>query len=164
MGDPINNLMYASIADTARQYGNDEVADAAIRGLDADSFLGMDAERPFAVRVATMSTICKARWGRLYKQDDFLSARIPKYEGPILASAPHPEVLVTYANGRDDQLCLTIEPTAGAGRFPLAFARLRPNTEYLIESSGATFTTTDEGTGEVELALAGRITTIVRPA
>ncbi len=164
MGGHTNAPGYAAIADTARQYGNDEVADAAIRGLDGDNFLGLDAERPFSARLSTLTTICKARWGRLYKQDDFLSARIPKYEGPILASAPHPEVLVTYANGRDDQLCLTIEPTAGGGSFPLTFERLRPGTEYVIESDGTKFTTSGDGSGGADIVLTSRITTIVRPA
>jgi Linalool dehydratase/isomerase len=159
-----NAQIYAGVADTARQYGNDELADAAIRGLDADNFLGMDAERPFRSRLSTLATICKARWGRLYKQDDFLSARIPKYEGPILASAPYPDVLVTYANGRDDQLCLTLEPVNGAGAFPLTFERLRPDARYVIESNGAAFTTSAEGTGTATIDLNGRITTIVRPA
>jgi hypothetical protein len=159
-----NAQVYAGLGETARQYGYDEVADAAIRGLDADNFLGMDAPRPYNARLSTLTSACRARWGRLYKQDDFLGARIPRYEGPILASAPHPEVLVTYANGRDDQLCLTLEPTAGPGSFPLTFERLRPATRYVVESSGAVFTTSDEGTGSATIDLSGRVTTIVRPA
>ncbi|MCC7364083.1 MAG: hypothetical protein IT303_06895 [Dehalococcoidia bacterium] len=163
MGGHTNVPAYASIADSARQYGYDDVADAAIRGLDADSFLGKDAPRPYNCRLSFVTTACRARWGRLYKGDDFLTARIPKYEGPILASAPHPEVLVTYANGRDGELCLTLEPTVAPGSFPLAFERLRPNTAYVIESNGATFTTSDTGAGEASIDLAGRVTTIVRP-
>lgn len=159
-----NAQAYAGIADNARQYGNDEVADAAIRGNDADNFLGMDAVRPFAARMATITSLCKARWGRLYKQDDFLSGRIPKYEGPILASAPYPDVLVTYANGRDGQLCLTLESTIGRGTFPLTFERLEANADYVIEANGARFHTDANGAGASELELDGRITTIVRPA
>jgi hypothetical protein len=159
-----NAQVYAAIADTARQYGNDEVADAAIRGLDADNFLGMAAERPYHARLATVTAICKARWGRLYKQDDFLAARIPVYDGPILASAPHPGVLVTYANGRDGQLCLTLEPTGEPGTFPLSFERLRPDTDYVVESNGCTFRTAGDGSGAAAIALEGRVTTLVRPA
>jgi hypothetical protein len=159
-----NAVMYAGIADLARQFGNNDVAEAAIRGLDAEHFLGLEAERPYAATVLVHAMIAKTRWARRYKQDDFHCARIPRYEGPLIASAPYPEVLVTYANGRDGMLCLTLEPAAGPGSFPLAFERLRPDTGYVVSPAGPTFRTAADGTGEVTLQLSGRTTVLVKPS
>ena len=163
MGGHSSVPAYASIADAARQYGYDDIADAAVRGLDADNFLGMDAPRPYNARLSFVTSACRARWGRRFKGDDFLMARIPKYDGPVLSSAPHPQVLVTYANGRDGELCLTLEPTEGPGSFPLTFERLRPNADYVIESNGSRFKTSEAGTGGANIELTGRVTTVVRP-
>ncbi len=160
---PSNAAGYAGIADTARMYGNPRLAEAAIRGLDEECFLGMDAERPFMDRLGTLASIAKARFTTQYGLDDVILNRIPKYEGPLLASAPYPEVLVTRAKGSDGVLELTMEPTEESGRFPLKFERLLPNREYFIDGDGARFTTDHNGLGEAEVSLTKRVFLTVRP-
>ncbi|MFV0535278.1 MAG: hypothetical protein ACK5MR_16740 [Cumulibacter sp.] len=160
---PNNTVVYAGIGELARLYGEDDIANAAVRGMDAANFLGPDADRPFHASLAANTTAAKARWSRLYKQDDFLCARIPRYDGPILASAPYPDVLVTYANGRDDVLCLTLEPTNGPGEFELTFERLAPSSEYQVGTSGRTFHTDAAGAGVAQVRLSERTTQLIRP-
>lgn len=159
-----NAVMYAGIADLARQFGRDDVADAAIAGVDKVHLTNTEADgRPYAATLNTIGLIAKARWGRLYKQDDFLTARVPRYDGPILESAPHPDTLVAYANGRDGILCITIEPTDKPGRFPLTFDRLVPSTDYTVDGADITFRTDDHGRASTVLPLTKRTTLLISP-
>lgn len=161
--EPSNAMRYAGIAQLASLYGNEEVATAAIRGLDEECFLGMEAPRPYNDRLMTLTTISTARWSAPYKQDDFLHGRIPRYDGPILAQAPYPDVLVTWAKGRDGVLELMVEPTQGSGEFLLKFERLLPEREYVVEGDGARFRTNHRGLGEATVALTERTFLTVRP-
>ncbi|MBY6679309.1 hypothetical protein HQ314_20540 [Rhodococcus sp. BP-332] len=163
-GYPASSVpMYGGIADLARQFGRDDIADAAIVGLDKNKFAVQPDGRPYAASVAVQAIIGRARWGRLYKQEDFLNARIPRYGGPLLASAPYPEVLVTYANGRDGTLCLVLEPTDNPGEFPLFFERLTPSTEYVVGETGVTFYTDTFGSGWASIPLGRRTTLLIEP-
>lgn len=157
-------VMYAAIGNMARLFGDDEVADAAIRGLDKQHLSKQHDGRPYPAVLSAITMAARARWARLYKQDDFLTARVPRYEGPLLASAPYPEVLVTYANGRDGRLVLTLEPTREAGSYRLTFERLLPDTEYAVGRTGVTFRTDQHGAGEASVPLVERQTWLIEPA
>ncbi|MGW9267180.1 linalool dehydratase/isomerase domain-containing protein [Gordonia terrae] len=164
-GYPASNaVMYGAIGDLARQFGRDDVADAAVAGLDKIHLAVQPDGRPYAVTHSTLAMIARARWGRLFKEDDFLTARIPRYDGPLLASAPYPEVLVTYANGRDGVLCLTLEPAGTPGEFPLFFDRLNPSTDYWLRGTGIRFRTDSLGSGWATVPLGKRVTLLVEPA
>src|SRR5690606_38860666 len=108
--------------------------------------------------------VAKARWTTQYDMDDVILNRIPEYQGPLLASAPYPEVLVTRAKGADGVLELTLEPTGAPGRFTLKFERLLPDREYYVDGDGSRLTTDHNGLGEVDLSLAKRAFLTVRPA
>jgi hypothetical protein len=78
-------------------------------------------------------------------------------EGPVLAEAPYPDVLVARAVSDGAALDLVVRPGGAAGRFPLVVANLRPGARYLVTgATEPTIAADDSGTVRLEVDLDDR--------
>jgi hypothetical protein len=86
------------------------------------------------------------------------------FEGPILADARYPDVLVAKAFSRGDDLELVLYPGAGAGTQKLGVERLKPGATYELQGgNGATFRADDLGRATLEIDLRGRTPVQITP-
>lgn len=130
---------YALIAASAREMGDDEVADLILQRLDAE----YPSEVIGGVRhykggsVSAHATIHAARVLRANGFHDLVDVGMPKpwKEGPMLENAEYPAVLVAKAVSDGRALDLQLSPGKGGGRHRLELSQLRPEQTYKI--SGA---------------------------
>jgi len=152
---------YGSILLAAREFGDDEIADAALRSLDADCGLATDGGVRRYARGSNLSNAF-ALQGRLARTNDFRRSFVegPPAEtasGPVLADAAYPAVLVAKAFSRGDDLDLVLYPGAGAGRHTIGVERLRPGRRYAVRGALASEVVADAtGRATLEVALEGR--------
>lgn len=154
---------------TAREFGDEEVAGAAQRALEAGQSI---EERGGVRRYDGLSpyTACAALVGRFGRRDalrDLVAHPLPVElrDGPVLAEARYPEVLVARATTDGRALDLVLRPGAGSVRTTLVIERLVPNARYAVEGGVAREVFADrEGRAEVLVELADRLEVRVAPA
>jgi len=152
---------YATILLAAHEFGDDEIADAALRALDADGGLASDGG---VRRYGGGSNLANALaiQGRIARTGDFrasLTEGPPPWvgSGPRLADARYPDVLVAKAFSGGEDLELVLYPGAAAGPQALGLERLRPNGRYAVEGADASELAADgAGRARLELRLEGR--------
>lgn len=156
----------ALLAANAREYG-----DAALSDAMAESLAHLAVERDGARRYRSLSV-----WGNLYlalarfgREDAFrglVNDGFPQAwrNGPRLAEASYPDVIVTHAVTDGQALDLVLRPGNGAVRTTVGFDRLVPGRRYAV--SGATVSTVAadaHGRASAEIQLDGRLEVRVAP-
>jgi len=159
---------YATILLAAREFGDDEIAAAALRGLDADGGLASDGGVRRYGRGSNLANALAVQ-GRITRTGDFRAslAEGPApgvSAGPQLADARYPDVLVAKAVSGGEDLALVLYPGADPGRQALGLERLRPNGRYAVEGAEVTEITADPGgRATLEVRLADRTALRIAP-
>ncbi|GAA3808029.1 linalool dehydratase/isomerase domain-containing protein [Cellulomonas soli] len=126
---------YAVLAGTAREHGDDEVADALIARLDQTQPLVVEegVGRYEGRSMGAHSTLYLARAGRANGVHDLVQVGMPDpwSAGPVLQEAAYPDVLVARAVSDGADLSLTLDPgRPGGSRTHIEVAQLRPGVRY----------------------------------
>jgi len=129
---PGSLFAYVAILMGAREFGDDELAEAAQRAMDQDCGLSRNG-----VAAYTKGSNLANFWGvegGLMRTNDFRKSFVvgpPKatQTGPILADAKYPDVLVAKAVSHGDDLDLVLYPGKGSASQTLRIERLRPGAE-----------------------------------
>jgi len=160
---------YAAVAMCAREFGDDDLAEASLRSMDQDC--GRE-ERDGVTSYREASALANV-WAveaKLMRTGDFRNSFVKAppdsaRTGPQLASARYPEVLVAKATSSGRDLDLVLQPGRGAGRQTLGFARLEPGLAYQVEGRpDLAFRADDAGQATIEVELAGRTALRIAPA
>lgn len=130
----------------ARAVGDDELAEAAIRAHDAQCATGLRwPELPLRVGVANLALHLLVRWSTpLDNAAINMRGYVPPI-GPVLDTAPWPQVLVTLArstDGRSLDLMLRPGPEPAPGPLELGFAALAAGSTYRLHGDGIDVTCT----------------------
>lgn len=154
---------------TARELGDDEVADRAQAALDERE---RTAEAHGASKYADASTFTNlyanlARFSRHSAMRDLLRFGTPATwkAGPVLAEAAYPDVLVAKAVTDGAGLELVLRPGGGAVRAALRIERLVPHQRYAVSgATAADVTASGRGDAVLEVDLGGRLDVRIQPA
>jgi hypothetical protein len=156
----------------ARMIGDERLASAAQRAADRQCATDDRwPERPVAAGVQSLATHCIVRWSTPMTNGDLNLRGYEEPTGPLLASAPWPQVLVTEARSLDGRsLDLTLHPHEHpAGELlRLGFSQLEPGTRYTLHPSGTgsghgtELVARADGTATAHLALAAERGTRLR--
>lgn len=152
---------YATYLTAAREFGDEEVAEAALRSLETDCELASDGGVQRYARASNLSN-AQALQGRLMRQGDFRAVAVEgppasAHSGSILAEARYPDVLVAKAFGGGDGLELVLYPGAAPGRHAIRIEQLRANGSYALEGAEtASFRADASGCAALEVELRGR--------
>lgn len=156
------------LALAAREIGDEEVASDTLAHLDAT----LEVERSGgAARYAGLSTqgnlyALMARFGRESGLRDLLGHGLPDAwrDGPRIADAPYPEVLVARAVSDGAALSCVLRPGAAATRVTLELDRLRPLRPYRALGTLERDVVADaDGRATVTVDLLGRTEVVVEP-
>lgn len=160
--------LYATILATAREFGDDDTAQAAQASLDQDC--GRTFENG-VISYKGLSNLANvsAAVGVFRNCGDFAAAVTtgapqPTRHGPILSQAEYPEVLVARAHSDGEDLDLVLYNGRAAGPRTLGFERLTPFGAY--EASGVLekrFTADEEGRASLSVIIDGRTPLIISP-
>jgi hypothetical protein len=161
---------YAMIAAAAREHGDDEVADLILAKIGAaypmQTVNGV-GHYP-ATSVGAHSVIHHAYTGRANVLHDVVRVGLPEpwRDGPLLATAAYPDVLVAKAVSDGADLDLVLYPGRPEGlRSSVGLSQLRPNHRYIVTGAvNREFVTDGDGTADVEIDLPGRTRVQVFPA
>ncbi len=167
-GDRSGVFGKALLALLAREMGDDEVADGLLSRAEADQPPEVtDGRRRFPrASNLTNAKACLARFDRRDGWFDMLAVGPPRHwrEGPVLAEAPYPDVLVARASTDGTALSLVLRPGPQPGRRRLVVARLRPGRSYDVTGAvEPTLLADEEGTADVEVDVDGRVEVTVTP-
>ncbi|QOZ51594.1 hypothetical protein [Bradyrhizobium sp. CCBAU 53338] len=163
-----HHYSYAAILLSAREFGEDLLAEAAQNSLDACS--GREEDTGVLRYVAASNSAnTNAILGRVMRTGDFRRAIVegpPKtaLQGPMLDKAAYPDVLVARAFSDGRNLELVLHPGRASGEQSLGLARLVPHARYLV--SGAEpgqFTASPYGTASLTVDLRDRTVVEVAP-
>ena len=163
---PGSLFAYVAILMGAREFGDEELAEAAQRAMDQDCGLSRNG-----VACYTQGSNLANVWGvegRLMRTGDFRRSFVvgppeSTSTGPILSDAKYPNLLVAKAFSDGDDLDLVLYPGAGASPQTIGFERLRPGIEYSIDGSERRLKADGSGTASIEIALDGRTALRIRP-
>ncbi|MGE0487447.1 MAG: hypothetical protein AB7Q81_25070 [Gammaproteobacteria bacterium] len=159
---------YAAVAICGREFGDHELAEAAIRSMDQDCGR---VEEDGAIYYKTASGLANA-WAieaKLLGTGGFRNTFVkgPPAEtrtGPLLAAASYPDVLVAKAYSHGEDLELVLYPGRAAGVQTLGFERLRPGRRYRVEGGeGAVVEADDQGRARLDVRLEGRTALTLLP-
>ena len=161
---------YAAVLVCAREFGDTELADAALRSMQQDC--APEIENGGAERYTKGSTLANlwAAEGILMGTGDFRNSFTkgpPEsvFKGPILNDARYPEVLVAKAFSRGDDLELVLYPGAGEGAQKIGIERLKPGASYAIKGSNeGSFQADGSGKASLTVTLRGRTPVHIVPA
>jgi hypothetical protein len=160
---------YASIMGVAREFGDDEMAEAAQRSLDLDCGR---SDAGGIIRYGRMSNLSNtnAVVGRFRRRGDFRAAVVegpPEsvFKGPLLTGASYPEVLVARAFSAGEDLDLVLYNGAAPGPQTLGIERLQPGRAYRLEGAQTgQFRADAQGKASLEVRLDGRTALHLAPA
>jgi len=160
---------YAGVLAAAREFGDDDLAAAAQRGLDEDCSPDMTGG---VRRYLTGSNLANtaAALGSIIRTGDYRRSFVEgpserTLAGPLLAEARYPDVLVGRAYSDGDDLQLVLYPGNSEGRHTLGLSRLKPGQRYMVTGGEATeFVATGSGTATLDVMLRGRTAISVSPA
>ena len=152
---------WASLLTNAREFGDDEIAEAAANALEAD---GQRREDRGVAHYAAMSNLSniQAVVGKTRRAGDFRRAVTEgpaesALRGPLLAHAKYPDVLVARAFSRGEDLALVLHPGAAPGVQRLGLARLAPGAAYQVRGAvSARFAADANGEASLDVPLHGR--------
>jgi hypothetical protein len=159
---------YVAVIMCAREFGDDDLADAASRSMDQDCGRTLE-DGVLSYRKGS----CLANvWGveaRLMRTGDFRNSFVkgpPKsaLAGPILAGASYPDVLVAKAFSRGKDLELVLYNGKAAGPQNLALERLQPGATYRVAGAEASTIVADgQGRATLSVRLDGRTAVRIDP-
>ena len=154
----------------ARAVGEDDVAEAAIRGHDLQCATGQRwPERPVSTGVGNLALHMLVRWSTpLDNASINLRGYVPP-AGPVVQSNPWPHAMVTLARSTDGSsldLALCPGPQPSADTVQLELAALVPDARYTLAGDGHewAFTATTDGTATVALSVDGPLRLHLSPA
>jgi len=166
-----NAGMYVELLLAGREHGDDEVADAALRGLDR---LHGRLHAQGSLRHTGLSNFNNAHvvMGRMMRRHDWrrlvLEGPPPAaLRGPVLADAPFADVQVARARSDGADLNLVLYPGETAHREPvhLRIEQLRPCTDYTVTGAATIKLRADDlGNATLPLVLRGRTCLYLAPA
>ncbi len=154
---------------SAREMGDDEVAEAALARLDGDERRTVENGALFHRGVSTFAnaTIAMDRLLRCNGWRDAVRTAPPAsvFEGPLLAGAPYPDVLVAKAFSRGDDLELVLHPGGESGPRELSFERLKAGGKYTLRGADDLRVIADDlGRATVAVTLRGRTVLRLQPS
>jgi hypothetical protein len=165
---------YAGLLIAAREFGDEEIAAAAQRSLDADCGRS-DAGGVRRYLGGSNLANANAVLGALLRTGDFRRSFVEgpaesTKSGPVLAHAEYPDVLVARAFSRGDDLELVLYP--GQSRAPdghastVEFARLQPGRAYAVAGVPGVVQLVADATGRArcDLRLQARTSVHLKPA
>lgn len=158
---PGSLFAYVAIMIAAREFGDDELAEAALRSMDQDCGLSRNG-----VACYTKGSNLANVWGvegQLMRTGDFRNSFVtgpPQsvFTGPVLTDARYPDVLVAKAFSRGDDLDLVLYPGAGNSPQKIGIERLKPGATYELRGAQETsvFRADDRGSASFVIDLRGR--------
>ena len=167
---PGKMFAYAAIAICGREFGDDALAEAALRSMDEDCGRRMD-DGVLSYDEASCLANVWAVEGRIMGNGDFRRSFVEgppesAFSGPLLDEASYPEVLVAKATSAGEDLDLVLYPGRGDGPQTIGLARLRAGARYRVAGGGAPreIVADDAGTAQLEVELAGRTALNIAPA
>lgn len=160
---------YAAVAMCGREFGDDELAEAALRSMDQDCGR-VDDNGVVSYREASCLANVWAVEAKLMRTGDFRNSFVKgpaasAFSGPQLAEASYPEVLVAKATSTGHDLELVLYPGRGNGRQRLGLARLVPGASYRVAGRpDLDFRADGQGVAQLEVELSGRTALNITPA
>jgi hypothetical protein len=160
---------WASLLANAREFGDEEIAQAAESSLARDGARREDRGVAHYAAMSNLSNI-QAVAGALRRAGDFRRAVTEgppesALRGPLLAEAKYPEVLVARAWSDGERLQLVLHPGSAPGVQRLGLARLRPGGAYQVRGAVSQRLVADaEGAAAIDVALMGRTALEIAPA
>jgi hypothetical protein len=160
---------YVAVMICAREFGDDDIAEAARRSMDQDCGL---VTKNGATRYTKGSTLANiwAVEGKLMRTGDFRNSFVkgpPEsvFRGPILTGARYPDVLVAKAFSHGEDLELVLYPGAAEGPQTIGIERLKPGATYIAHGAQVTrFTADASGEASLVVELRGRTPIHIVPA
>jgi hypothetical protein len=152
---------YAAVAMASREFGDNELAEAAIRSMEMDCGMSIDNGVLHYTRGSGLATLW-ALEARIMRTGDYHNSFVQGppasvFSGPLLGTASYPEVLVAKAFSQGEDLELVLYPGVRDGAQTLGFERLRAGQRYAVEGiEGASVTADGEGRASLSVTLAGR--------
>ena len=160
---------YAAVGLCAREFGDDELAEAAINAMDQDCGRVVEDGVARYDGGSGWANLC-AIDARIMRTGDFRNAFVkgpPEavLRGPLLEGAGYPDVLVAKAFSQGENLELVLYNGRAPGPQPLGLARLQPGREYVVSGAlSARFTADQAGCATISPVLDGRTALRVEPA
>jgi hypothetical protein len=159
---------YVAVLMCAQEFGDTELAEAAIRSMDQDC--GRTVENGV---LSYKKGSCLANvWGvegRLMGVGDFRNSFVKgppasALSGPILEDATYPDVLVAKAFSRGDDLELVLYPGNGDGVQNLGLEHLRPDATYTVTGGvDGRLVAGSDGRARLNVRLSGRTAVYLAP-
>ena len=159
---------YAAVAMCSREFGDDELAEAALRSMDQDCGR-LDDHGVVSYRDASCLANVWAVEAKLMRTGDFRNSFVKgppssAFSGPQLATASYPDTLVAKATSSGQDLDLVVYPGRGPGRQQLGLARLQPGRHYRVAGRpDLDFRADDQGTAQLAVELTGRTALAIEP-
>ncbi|MCW1384125.1 hypothetical protein OLX02_14980 [Novosphingobium sp. KCTC 2891] len=158
---------YGTYLVSAREFGDERLAAAALAGLERDCQPQRDGG---VLRFAKGSNISNATaiMGLLMDTGDFRRTFTEgpskaALAGPMIETLEYPAVLVTRAWSDGTGLEATFVPGAGAGRHTIGLSQLEPGRRYVLEGAVETdLVAAQDGTATFTIDLPGRIEVTLR--
>ena len=160
---------YSSILLAAREFGDDEIAEAALAGLAHDCEESVEGGVRRYLRGSNLAN-ANTVLGRIMRTDDFRRSFVEgpseaALAGPVLAEASYPDVLVARAYSRGENLELVLHPGTRTTRQRLKLGQLKPGGNYLVTGAESAQLEADaEGNAEIFVNLSGRTEVSITPA
>ena len=159
---------YAAVAMCSREFGDDELAEAALRSMDQDCGR-VDEQGVVSYRDGSCLANVWAVEAKLMRTGDFRNSFVKgpppsAFSGPQLASARYPDTLVAKATSNGHDLDLVVYPGRGHGPQQLGFARLQAGQHYRVAGRpDLDFRADDQGTAQLTVELNGRTALAITP-
>jgi len=155
-GDRARTFLLATVAGIARELGDEEVATGLLARAEEEAPVETrNGVKRFArASNFTNGVVALTRADRADGWYDLVRTGPPRHwlEGPLLAEAPYPGVLVARATTDGDALSLVLRPGEGPGHQTVRLGRLRPTRTYDVRG-GATGEVVADAAGRAELTL-----------
>ncbi|ROH89506.1 hypothetical protein ED208_10240 [Stagnimonas aquatica] len=160
---------YALVAASAREMGDDEVADRLLLRIEEEfPSQVIDGVRHYpGASVSSHAVIHAARILRGNGFHDLVEVGMPAAwaQGPMLESAPYPQVLVAAAVSDGQALELHLVAGTGPGRYPLELSQLRPGRQYRLRGLGEeqSLMADEQGRARLQVDLPAQAQLLIHP-
>lgn len=159
---------YAAVAICGREFGDHELADAALRSMEQDCDWRIDDGVGHFAKGSGLANAWAVE-AQIMRAGDYRSTftRGPAAEtrnGPLLVECAYPDVLVAKAYSHGDDLDLVLHNGRAAGPQRIGLARLQPGREYRVSGAAAQqFHADGAGCANLEVVLDGRTELRIEP-